>query len=206
MSYSRVTVTSVAVLAGILALSSVSFAKDQPEPARGPKANAPIATMTEREQEDVDEQENDTATSTEEDRSDVRRSEVAKQVQALLTVANRNGGIGQEVRAIAQEYASTSDRIIETKSKVEDRPTWVSVLIGADYKNLGALRSEVVTTQNHIKRLTAARDRSTSSTTQATLDTQIQALKDTASSTETFVKENEDSFSFLGWFFKLFQR
>lgn len=132
------------------------------------------------------------------------RSGVAAQVQALLSLADRAGGIGPEVRVIAREYASTSARIGEAKDKVESRPGWMTVLIGADYRNLGALRSELSTTESQIKRLETAMDRSTDVTVKADLQVQINVLKAQASTTAEFVEENESSFSVFGWFVKIF--
>lgn len=134
------------------------------------------------------------------------QSAVSAQVQALLDVASRSGGIGLEVREIAQAVASSSEEVEVAKKEVEDRPAWMEVLIGSDYKNLGKLRSELATTQSAISRLSAARDRSMDATVKATLDAQISAFSADASSTEAFVSEHEDSFSVFGWFFKLFSR
>lgn len=131
------------------------------------------------------------------------KSSVSVQVRALLDAANRDGGIGEEVRDIAHTYASSSARVDEEKQNVENRPTWMTVLVGADYKSLGALRSEVATTQNAINRLTRARDLTTDASVKATLDVQIQALAATASSTDAYIKAHENVFSIFGWFFRL---
>lgn len=132
------------------------------------------------------------------------RSAVAVSVQALLDAANRDGGIGQEVRLIAQGIASTTASTSEAKAKVESRPGWLIFLIGSDYGNLGTLRSDIVTTQNQIQRLTAARARTADVSVQATLDAQILALQASASSTVEFVADHEGSFSLFGWLVRLF--
>lgn len=144
------------------------------------------------------------ATTTGEREREEHRSEVAKQVQELLDVADRDEGIGEEVRDIAHEVASSSDRAEVEKQDVEDRPDWLTFIIGSDYGNLGRMRSEIATTQNSIDRLTKARDRATDASGKATLDAQIQALSASASSTEAYVKAHENVFSIFGWFFKLF--
>lgn len=132
------------------------------------------------------------------------QSAVSVQVQALLSAADRDGGIGAEVRDVAHLYASSSARASKEMQNVEKRPGWLTVLIGANYKSLGALRSEVATTQNAINRLEAARDRATDASIKAALDVQIQALIASASSTKAYIKAHEDVFSVFGWFFKLF--
>lgn len=131
-------------------------------------------------------------------------NEVSVRVRALLDVADRDGGIGKDVREIAHEFASSSERADGEREDVEGRPAWMIFLVGADYKSLGALRSEVAVTQNTINRLEDARDRATDASVKATLDVQIEALVASASSTEAYVKAHEEVFSIFGWFFKIF--
>ena len=132
------------------------------------------------------------------------QSDVATQVQALLQVADRIGGIGADVRLIAREHASSSAQIEESEDAVDSRPGWLTFLFGTDYGNLGKLRSEIVTTQNHIKRLSDARDRTADVTAKAELQTQINALEVQASTTAAFVADNEDQFSIFGWLVRVF--
>lgn len=138
------------------------------------------------------------------DDGDDNRAIVAAQVQALLQVADRDRGIGKEVRDIARTFASSSERIHEKKKKVEDRSALLEFLIGADWDNLGELRSELVTTENAIDRLTKAREKAADAQVKATLDVQITALAKVASSTEAYIEAHEEAFSVFGWFFKIF--
>src|SRR3989344_3474556 len=100
------------------------------------------------------------------------QSDVAAQVQALLQIADRIGGIGADVRLIAREHASSSAQIEESEDAVDSRPGWLTFLFGTDYGNLGKLRSEIVTTENHVKRLRDARDRTTDVTAKAEIQAQ----------------------------------
>ena len=146
----------------------------------------------------------DNATSTGAEMRIENQSEVAIRVQALLRAADRDGGIGAEVRVIAHEYASSSARIDAAQEAVDNRPGWLTFLNGTVYGNLGALRSELVTTQNQIQRLTSAMNRSTDVSVKAELQVQIDVLEAQASTTAEFVSDNEGSFSLFGWFFRLF--
>ena len=128
-------------------------------------------------------------------------------LKALLTGGNnKDKDVAEEVLAVVNEYASSSERAAEAKEKVVSRRGWMVFLIGSDYKNLGALRSELVTTQNEIDRLTRARERASDSVVQAEIDAQIQTLEETASNTEAFLEENESKFSIFGWVVRLFSR
>ncbi|MEK7612762.1 MAG: hypothetical protein AAB449_01285 [Patescibacteria group bacterium] len=131
------------------------------------------------------------------------RSEVANFVHDLLELAGRDGGIGDEVREVARAQASTSDEAADDIDNLENENFFKKLFLGPDFKSLGRLRSALVATENHIDRLERAKERA-STTTVALLDEQITALEDIASSTESFLKEHESTFSFLGWFVKFF--
>ena len=131
------------------------------------------------------------------------RSEVANFVHDLLELAGRDGGIGAEVREVARAQASTSDEAADDIDNLENENFFKKLFLGPDFKSLGRLRSTLVVTENHINRLEKAKERA-STTTVALLDEQINALEDIASSTESFLKEHESTFSFFGWFVKFF--
>lgn len=133
------------------------------------------------------------------------RSEVAKFVQTLLSSSTRIGGIGEQVRLIAQEQASSTEKTVTAIEKIEQRSTFKTFIIGADYKNLGVIRSELVTMQNRIKRLSAEAERMASSTEKNTLIKEILVLGEERSKIETFVKNNENVFSLFGWVRKIFE-
>lgn len=126
-------------------------------------------------------------------------------VKELKDSAEKDNEIKDEVNAIAEGVATSSEAIREKMDKIETRSSFRTFLFGSDYKNLGALRSELVTSDNHIERLTKALDKTTSSTIKSSLEAQITQLQATKTKAETFVKDNESKFSLFGWFIKLFQ-
>ena len=134
------------------------------------------------------------------------RSAVANIVQELVKVANRDSQIGEEVKVVAQEEKDQSEIVKEKMDKVENGGGLKTFFIGSDYKNLGALRSELVTTQNHLNRLNKALERTTSTTIKADLETQIKDLEAIKTKADSFVKTNESKFSLFGWFVKLFNK
>jgi hypothetical protein len=209
-------IIATAAALGLLAPVALAERGQQPETRDQGSGSTTIGQEERGEEQSVEQQEQgrststarqggeDNATTTGEREREQHRSQVADQVQALLRAADRDSDIGDEVREVAHEVASSSERVDEDTAKVDQRPGWMTFLIGADFRNLGALRSEVATTKNHIERLTKARARATDASTTATLDAQIQALAESASSTEAFVRSHESAFSIFGWFFKLF--
>ena len=132
------------------------------------------------------------------------RSAVASFVKSLLSVADRDGGIGAQVRVVAQsqnDSASTTENAIR---KVENRSKLQTFIFGSDYKSLGQLRSEMVTTQNNINQLNNLIAKAANDADKAELEAQIKVLKDSQVKVEAFIKARESSFSLLGWLVKPF--
>src|SRR3989344_6316235 len=131
--------------------------------------------------------------------SEEHRSKVASVVSDLTQLAGKDKNIGEEVRQVAQDQGDSEERITASMEKVEKRGKFRTFFFGTDYKSIGALRSELVTTDNHITRLTQAKNRTDDVQVKAELQTQITALEEAKSSVELFIKENESKFSLLGW-------
>lgn len=135
------------------------------------------------------------------------RSVVANFVHSLLDVANREpGGIGQQVRTIAQEQSQSASTTEQAIQKVQSRSKLMTFLIGSDYKSLGVLRSEMVTTQNQINQLNnLVPSLQNASDTQA-VQNQIQSLQQQQTQINNFIQTQESQFSLFGWLAKLFNK
>ncbi len=146
-----------------------------------------------------------TATSTRSE-GDEHRSDVAAFVQSLLKIANRDGGIGAQVRVIANEKASSSTTTVESIAKVETRSALKTFLIGADYKNIGVIRSELAKTDKLLERLAVLASSTTNAQVKADLNAQITLLKADQVKVNAFVTAHENAFSLFGWFVKIFNK
>lgn len=133
------------------------------------------------------------------------RSEVSKFVQTLLDSADRTGGIGQQVRVIAKEQASTSSTTTEAIEKIEKRSGFKTFLIGTDYKNIGALRSEMVQTRNRIEKLRGEISGLSTSTDKAALEEELKNMEQLQDKIQDFITENENKFSLFGWLVRMFE-
>lgn len=109
-----------------------------------------------------------------------------------------------ELKDVSKEQNDSDDRASEAMRKVENRNSFLTFLIGTDYKNLGALRSELNTTENSIKRIEKAQTRTDDSALASELKAKIDALRAANSKVRDFISANESKFSLFGWFFKLF--
>lgn len=134
------------------------------------------------------------------------RSTVATFTKSLLSVADREGGIGTEVRTIAQSQNDSATVTATAMAHVEDRGRLFTFFFGSDYKNLGVIRSEVATTTAHIAQLKKLTEKATSDTDRAELTADLEVLQAEQVKMSAYVSEHESVFSLFGWFAKLFAK
>ncbi len=132
------------------------------------------------------------------------RSAVATFVRALLADADRDGGIGAEVRAVAQSQNDAASTTAEAIAKVEGRGALKTFFLGTDWKNLGVVRSGLAQGEADIARLEAALAQTTDASLKADLEAQIEVMEEAQADLEAFVEAHESTFSLFGWFTKLF--
>lgn len=133
------------------------------------------------------------------------RSTVATFVQSLLAVADREGGIGEQVKVIAQQQNDAKDKTADEITAVESRSKIKTFFLGSDYKNLGDLRSQMVQTRNQIEQLKRLADKAENEADKTELQNQIQTLEQEQTNINNFITSNESKFSLFGWAVKLFQ-
>ncbi|MCC7004728.1 hypothetical protein IT397_02310 [Candidatus Nomurabacteria bacterium] len=138
--------------------------------------------------------------------SDEHRSVVANFVKSLLNVADREGGIGKEVREVARAQNDSATTTAEAMRKVDNRGALRTFLFGADYKNLGVIRSELATASSSVEKLQNLLSRTVSASDKAEIEAQIKVLKDEQAKVEAYVNSRESVFSLFGWFNKLFSK
>jgi hypothetical protein len=146
----------------------------------------------------------DEASSTGRSMSAEHRSAVASFVQSLLADSERDGGIGAEVRAVAESQNESASTTAEAIAKVESRSKIWTVLFGTDWKNIGMLRSQIAKTDSDAARLERALSQTPDSSVKADLAAQLTALKTEQAKVTAFVESHEKAFSLFGWFTKLF--
>ena len=133
------------------------------------------------------------------------RSWVKVFVQNLLSVADREGGIGEQVRVIAQEQNDSKEKVAGEIETVESRSKIKTFFFGTDYKNLGELRSDMVKTANQIERLRRLTEKAENPDNKSRLEAQTQALSREQTKIQKFITDNESRFSLFGWAVKLLQ-
>jgi len=151
--------------------------------------------------------EDEEASKSENTNGELHRSIVANFVQTLLRVASRQeGGIGEQVRVVAQEQNQNREKTADQIESIEKRNKIKTILIGTNYKNVGALRSEMVQTRNRLEKLNRLMEQTTNAADKTELQNQIQTLEQEQAKIETLLKKAEGKFSLFGWLVKLFSR
>jgi hypothetical protein len=133
-------------------------------------------------------------------------SAVSTYVQGLLDSENREGGIGSQVRVIAKEQNDSEASTSAAMTKVESRSSFKTFLIGTDYKNIGALRSELVKTKSRLEKLQGLLSTETDAQAKVELEAEIKSLTESQTKLETFIKTNESKFSLFGWLVRAFSK
>lgn len=127
------------------------------------------------------------------------RSAVATFVKTLLSQADRLGGIGQEVRAIANEQASSSEKISAAIDKVSKRNGFLTFLVGSDYESIGEIKKEIGATEVRIAKLQADLAGVEGTAAETAIQAEITALQEELAKVKAFVDENDSVFSLFGW-------
>ena len=142
------------------------------------------------------------ASSTEAEDSDTgeeHRSKVAEFVQSLLETSRHSGGIGEEVRVVAEEQASSTDKVAEAIDHVNGRNPIVVFLIGPSRDNLEAIKEEMASTSERIAKLKELLP-ALSASDQAKIETEIGSVEAEQARLGSFVSANDSKFSLFGWF------
>lgn len=134
------------------------------------------------------------------------RSAVQNVVRELDKVAEKDTSIQTDLRTVSEEENSQSVVVQEKMERIQTRNRIKTFFLGSDYKNLGILRSELVTTQNHLEKLNKALERTTSTTIKTELEAQIKELELILAKANNFVSANESKFSLFGWLIKMIGR
>ena len=138
--------------------------------------------------------------------SEQRRSSVANAVQKLLQVANRSGGIGQQVRTIAQEQNQNQEKLEANLQKIEGKSTFMKFLFGPDYNEINSAQKLLEQNREQIQQLNQIKDQLSNQGDIQSLSQQIQTLEQTHSEIGTSLEGSQKGFSLFGWMFKLFSK
>jgi hypothetical protein len=134
------------------------------------------------------------------------RSQVANAVQEILQVAERNGGIGQQVKLIAQTQTNNQEKLEAGLQKVQSRSEFAKFFIGANYGEINSAKKILQQNREQNQQLNQIKNQLTNQGDQQQLTQQIQVLEQANLAMENSLNTSGKGFSILGWMFKLFAK
>lgn len=132
-----------------------------------------------------------------------KRSQVANAVQAMLQVADRNGGIGQRVRVIAQNQNQNQVKLEQNIEKIQGRGSFTKFFIGPNYGEIKDAQKTLEQNREQIRQLNQIRTQLTDKGDQQLLTEQIKILEQANQDIETLLVNAQSGFSLFGWLNKL---
>ncbi|MBU1104719.1 hypothetical protein L6255_04150 [Candidatus Parcubacteria bacterium] len=139
------------------------------------------------------------------------RSETAKEnmgavslkVEELLTTKVTQGGIGEQVRLVAQEQKQAQDRISAGLEKIDSRGGLLKSLIGPNYLALKNMQEQMEQNRLRIMQLEKLEIQLVNLGDAALVQETIQTLTEQNTALIDKVALEEQSSSLLGWLFKI---
>ncbi|HSV95263.1 MAG TPA: hypothetical protein VLH94_04840 [Spirochaetia bacterium] len=133
-----------------------------------------------------------------------KMSEVAKGVEDILNAKTLKGGIGDQVKQLAQEQKESQDQVRDQINKIDSRGGFVKALIGTDYKALKNLESQLAQNVLRIEQLVEFKNQLTNTGDIAMVQETINALIEQNVSLQDKISAEDRLGSVFGWLVKLF--
>lgn len=128
---------------------------------------------------------------------------VAQKVEELLAARTIKGGLGEQVRQIAQEQKQNLTQTQDGLNKLEARGELVKKLFGPDYKAIKNLNQQIEQNRLRISQLEQLKNQVQNQADKSLLQEAIEAFIAQNTALEEVVQSEENTSSLLGWLFKL---
>ncbi len=135
-----------------------------------------------------------------------RRSRVANAVQEMLQVAERNQGIGQQIRTIAQAQNQEQEQIEAEMAQVKNRGQIRKFFFGPDYKSLNTVADRLAKHAEKIAQLKALLPQINDADDIANLQEQIAVMEGITAEIQNEADSASKGFSLFGWLNKMFSK
>ena len=181
---------------------SVSTKNQNSQNVKEPQANQTQneSTQIENNEQKVNQEKNTTGSQM----AEQRRSEVASAVQGILQVAERDGGIGQQVKIIAQTQVQNQEKLEAVLQKVQNRSGFAKFFVGPNYSEINNAKKLLEQNREQIKQLSQVKNQLVNQDDQQKLTEQIQLFEQSNQEIENSLNTSQKGFSLFGWMFKLF--
>jgi len=201
-------ILAVGILAGIFSLASVVYAV-------GPNGGGAAVNQTQQQTRTVNQGAGSQlqVQTTEQSQSgsalevrEQRKSQVAEAVQEMLRVAERNGGIGQQVKVIAQTQNQNQEKVEADLAKIQNRNKLVRFLVGPDYRLIKNTQQTLEQNHAQIEQLNQLKTELHNLGDSQVLAAQIKLLEQANTEISKTLESSHGRFSLLGWMFRILAR
>lgn len=131
------------------------------------------------------------------------KSPVANAVQTMLQIAERNSGIGQQVKIIAQNQNQNQAKLEQNVEKIKSRGIFAKFFVGADYGEIKDAQKTLEQNKEQIRQLNQIRTQLSNEGDQQQLMEQIKVLRDANQGIENSISDAQGGFSLFGWLSKM---
>jgi len=132
-------------------------------------------------------------------------SEVAQKVQEMLQLGE-SGGIGDQVRQIAQEQNQTQTQTQEQLGKLESKGKLARFLTGTDFGAVKNLKQQLEQNQLKIQQLQQLQNQLSNQEDITLVQEMVQALIAENTSLQERITAEEQTKSIFGWLFQMFAK
>ncbi len=140
------------------------------------------------------------------DMAEEKMSDVANQVEELLTNKTMKGGIGEQVKQIATQQKQAQEQVKAQLDQVGNRKGLLKSLIGPDYKALKDVEKQIEENQLRIEQLTELKTQLANQSDIAMLEETIQDLTEQNTQLQDTVVNESQTKSMFGWLYKYFTK
>jgi len=137
------------------------------------------------------------------DRALERRSKVANAVQEMLQVAERNQGVGQQIRQVAQIQNQIQEEADMSLDIAKGRKTFTKFLIGPNYGQLKDTEEKIEMHKGKVQELEMLKTQIENPEDASILDQQIAMMNQITEEMEKEINNEKKGFSLFGWLSKL---
>lgn len=131
---------------------------------------------------------------------------VSDQVQELIETVGAKGGIGQQVREIAQNQQKVQEKIQSSFYELNSRGSLVRLLVGSDKKLTQALEQMTEENKQTIEKLVELRNQTQNQSELDQLEETINLMISQNTSLENKLAKEKQVNGLFGWFVRLFNR
>ncbi len=135
-----------------------------------------------------------------------RRSQVASAVQTMLQISERNGGIGQQIKTIAQAQTQNQEKLETSLAKVQSRSALAKFFLGPNYGEINNAEKTLEQNREQIKQLNQVKNMLANQGDQQQLTEQIKLLEQADLEIENSLGYAQQGASLFGWLNRLFAK